>query len=75
MFSLKNLARKELKLQPHLPGFSELALVATHYPYANYCKIFNIRRTKPQNLNDSRLILQLSLPNPLKPGVKSRMKM
>ena len=40
-----------------------------------YRKVFNIRRTKSQNLNVSRLILQLSLPNPLKPGVKLRMKM
>ena len=37
--------------------------------------ISNIRRTKYQNLNASRLVLQLSLPYPLKPGVKSRMKM
>ena len=29
---------------------------------------------KSQNLNVSRLVLQLSLPNPLKPGVKSWMK-
>ena len=36
----------------------------------NYGKISNISDTKSQNLNDSRLILQLSLPNPLKPGVK-----
>ena len=35
-----------------------------------YRKISNIRRTKSQNLNDSRLVLQLSLPNLLKPGVK-----
>ena len=40
-----------------------------------YRKISNIRRTKNQNLNDSRLIKQLSFPNALKPGVKSRMKM
>ena len=39
-----------------------------------YRKVSNIRRTKSQNLNASRLILQLSLPNPLKPGVKLRMK-
>ena len=31
--------------------------------------------TKSQNLIVSRLILQLSLPNPLKPDVESRMKM
>ena len=40
-----------------------------------YRKISNIRRAKYQNFNDSRLILQLPLTNPLKPGVKSRMKM
>ena len=40
-----------------------------------YGKVSNIRRTKCQNLNDSRLVLQLSVPNPLKQGVKSRMKM
>ena len=32
-------------------------------------------RTKSQNFKNSRLVLQLSLPNALKPGVKSRMKM
>ena len=36
-----------------------------------YRKVSNIRRTKSQNINDSRLVLQLSLPNPLKLGVKS----
>ena len=40
-----------------------------------YRKISNIRRTKYKNLNKSRLILQSPLPNPLKPSVKSRMKM
>ena len=46
-------------------------------PYQNiiYRRIFNIRRTKSPNLNVSRLVLQLSLPNPMKPSVKSRMKM
>ena len=38
-------------------------------------EISNIRGTKTLELNDSRLVVQLSLPNPLKPGVKSRMKM
>ena len=42
---------------------------------SNYRKISNIRRTKSPNLNVSRLVFQLSLPNPSKPGVKSRMKM
>ena len=40
-----------------------------------YRKITNISGTNSQNLNDTRLVLQLSLPNPLKPGVKSRMNM
>ena len=33
----------------------------------------NTSRTKSQNLNVSRLVL--SVPNPLKPGVKSKMEM
>ena len=41
----------------------------------NYRQISNIRRTKSQHLKDSRTALRLSLPNPLKPDVKSRMKM
>ena len=40
-----------------------------------YRKISNIRRTKSQNLNDFHFVLKSSLPNLLKPGVKSRMKM
>ena len=40
-----------------------------------YHQISNISCTKSQNLNVTCLILQLSLPNPLKPGVKSGMKM
>ena len=43
--------------------------------YGDYRKISNISRTKSSHLNVSRLVLQLSLPNPIKPGVKSRMKM
>ena len=38
-------------------------------------KISNISHTKCQNLNYSRPVLQLSLPDPLKAGVKLRMKM
>ena len=34
-----------------------------------YRKVSNIRRTKCQNLDDSRLVLQLSVPNPVKPSV------
>ena len=43
--------------------------------YSSYRKISNTRHTKSPNLNVSRLVLQLSLPNPMKPVVKSRMKM
>ena len=41
----------------------------------NYRKTSSMSRTKCQNLNVSNLVLQFSLLNPLKPGVKSRMKM
>ena len=40
-----------------------------------YREISNKSCTKSHNLNDSRLVLQLSLPDSLKAGVKSRMKM
>ena len=42
---------------------------------AEYCLSSSIRHNKSQNLNVSCLVLQLSLPNPLKPGAQSRMKM
>ena len=38
-------------------------------------KSLDIRRIKSQNLSDSRPVVQLSLPNLLKPCVKSRMRM
>ena len=40
-----------------------------------YHKISNISCTKSPNLNVPCPVLKLSLPNPMKPGVKSRMKM
>ena len=43
--------------------------------FVYYRKTSSISRTKSQNLNVFNLVLQLSLFNPLKPGVKSRMKM
>ena len=43
--------------------------------YMYYRQVSNISRTKSQHLKDSRTILLLSLLNPLKPDVKSRMKM
>ena len=39
-----------------------------------YRQIPNTIRTKSQTLNVSCLVLQLSLPNPLKPGIKLKMK-
>ena len=43
--------------------------------FRTYRQVSNIRRTKSQHLKDSPTVLQLSLQNPLKPDVKSRMKM
>ena len=40
-----------------------------------YRQVSNKRHTKSQHLKDSRTVLRLSLPNPFKPDVKSRMKM
>ena len=41
----------------------------------HYRKVSNIRCIKTQILNASRLILLLSLLNPLKPGIELRMEM
>ena len=41
----------------------------------DYRQVSNITRTESQHLKYSRTVLRLSLPNPLKPDVKSRMKM
>ena len=41
----------------------------------SYRKISNISRSKSPNVIVPRLVLQLSLPTPIKPGVRSRMKM
>ena len=43
--------------------------------FQGYRKISNISHTNSPNLIVPRLVLQLALPNPTKPGVKSRMKM
>ena len=45
------------------------------FSWNNVKTLNNIRYTKSQNLNDSRLVLSLSLPNLLKLGVKPRIKM
>ena len=43
--------------------------------FMEYCQVSNIRRTKSQHLEYYRTVLWLSLPNPLKPDIKSSMKM
>ena len=48
---------------------TQLTLLST------YRQVSNVRRTKSQHLKDSCTVLRLSLPNPLTPDVKSRMKM
>ena len=45
------------------------------YMFDMYRQVSNISRAKSQHLKDSRTAMRLSLPNPLKPDVKSRMKM
>ena len=65
----------QLRVKNHLQGYAEQVCGSHHCGNFNYPKISNIRGTKSQILNDSRLVLQLSAPNPLKPGVKSRLKM
>ena len=46
-----------------------------HHVMSKYRQTSCISCTESQHLNVSRLALQLSLPNPWKPGVKSRMRM
>ena len=57
-------------------GFEIIYMIfSLHIHLYIYFQISNIRRSKSQNLNVSRLVLHLSLPNLLKPCVKLRMKM
>ena len=60
--------------QAHYNSFARKIITAEEM-HSIYHKISNIKYTKSQNLDVSRLVLQLSLLNQLKPGVKSRMKM
>ena len=60
---------------PENPGTEMVEKYCLSHLIYIYCQISNTSRTKSQNFNDSHLILQLSLPNILKPCVKSRMKM
>ena len=57
-----------------LLDFSSLLMICRHW-FRYYRKTSSKNRTKSQNLNVSHFVLQLSLPNPLKPNVKLRMKM
>ena len=75
MFPLKNVARKGLKFCTFHLNYHIKGQQLFHVKSLNINKVSNIRRTKCQHLNDSRLVLQLSVPNPLKPSVKSIMKM
>ena len=60
-----------------LVGYESFFIIIIEWKYtkSTYRQVSNISRTKSQHLKDSRTVLQLSLPNPLKPDVKSRMKM
>ena len=58
--------------QAAISGVSYNIIIMTKTVYRQFP---NIRRTQAQNINVSRLVWQLSLPNPMKPGVKLRMKM
>ena len=57
-----------------LPGFGTESTLRSRILW-EYYQTSNISGTKSQNYNVSRIVLQLSLPSPLKPGVKSRMKL
>ena len=51
----------------------QLLAISTQQPASiDYRQISNIRDNESQYLNVSHFLLHLSLPNPMKPGVKSR---
>ena len=85
-FMKKHLKISSAKWRPFCPDGDNLNHVSESGPYMDvigryqtskffYCQISNMSRTKPQNLHVPIPALQLSLLNPVKPGVKSRMKM
>ena len=59
----------------HCHGHSAIIMLPAVFGLGIYRQVSNISCTKFQHLKDSRTVLRLSLPNPLKPDVKSRMKM
>ena len=44
-------------------------------PYSLVLFTYTVKRLISEHLNVYRLVLQMHLPNPLKPGAKSQMKM
>ena len=60
---------------PHMLAINSLALGYAAVTLNKYTQNFIIRRTKSKKLNVSRLFLQFFLPDPLKLGIESRMKM
>ena len=62
-------------LQMDIQSVFDKIMSQMHVMNENYRQFSNISRTQSPNINVSRLVLQLSLPNPLKPRVKLRMKM
>ena len=61
-------------MSKHIPYKNMQSLIPI-LTLVNWQKISNISRNKSLNLNVSRRVMQLPLPNPMKPGVKSIMKM
>ena len=63
------LASEPPRKQTYSWGYELSSLTAVDFQRdSTYHEISITRYTKSQNLNDSCLVLQLSLPNPLKPG-------
>ena len=72
----RHVAASEIEFNIEAQGFKiSFTSIECRLWITNYCQLSNKRRTKSQNINVSRLVLQWSLLNPLKPGVKLRMKM
>ena len=57
------------------PDIQDQTVCKNDFVNIAYREISNIRCIKSQNLNVSRLVLQLSLCNLFKPGVKPKLKM
>ena len=62
-------------MDKNLSQKSTLRILSPKVANMHYHEISNISGTKSKNLSDCGLVLQLPLANPLKPDVKSKMKM